>query len=103
DKALAALQVFNPQYVRHEIAAGTYPAQDEPVTTFGTWTQVIVNAALPDDAAYAIVKALAENLEGIAAVVSAMDGATVEMLATPVGMPLHPGAQRFYHEAGVLD
>jgi TRAP transporter TAXI family solute receptor len=103
DKALAALQVFNPQYVRHEIAAGTYPAQDKPVTTFGTWTQVIVNAALPDDAAYAIVKALAENLEGIAAVVSAMDGATVEMLATPVGMPLHPGAQRFYHEAGVLD
>lgn len=103
DDALATLQGLNPQYLRRVIPLGTYPDMAGEVRTFGTWTHVMAAADLPDEVAYGIVKALAAHLDDMAAVVSAMEGATLELLATPVGIPLHPGAARYYREMGVLD
>jgi TRAP transporter TAXI family solute receptor len=103
DDKLEALKAHNPQYVRSVIPQGTYPDMAGEVRTFGTWTHVIARADLPDDAAYGIVEALSEHLGDLAAVVKAMDGMTLESLATPVGVPFHPSAERFYRDRGVLD
>ena len=100
---LEALKALNPQYVRRVIPLGTYPDMAGEVRTFGTSTHLIARADLPEDTAYGIVKALSEHLDDLAAVVRAMEGVTLEELATPVGVPFHPGAERFYRDRGVLD
>lgn len=103
DDKLAALQDFNPQYLRRVIPGGTYPDIAEDLPTFGTWTHMIANADVPDEVVYGVVRAMAENLADLAAVVKSMGAATPESLATPVGVPMHPGAERYYREIGVID
>jgi hypothetical protein len=36
------------------------------------------------------------------AVVKAIDGLTPKMMAEDIGVPLHPGARKFYKEVGAL-
>lgn len=103
DDRLMALQEFNPQYVRRIISAGVYPGLDEDLMTFGTWTHMVARADVPDDVVYAVVEALAKNIGDMAAVVNAMESATIQTLATPVGVPFHPGAERFFRERGVME
>ena len=52
---------------------------------------------------YGVVRAMAENLADLAAVVKSMGAATPESLATQVGVPMHPGAERYYRAIGVID
>ncbi len=103
DDKLAALQYFNPQYVRRVIPGGTYPDMAEDVHTFGTWTHMIARADVPDEVVYGVVRAMAENLGDLAAVVKSMAAASPESLATQVGVPMHPGAERYYREIGAIE
>ena len=103
DESLVALQQFNPQYVRRIIPAGAYPGLDEDLDTFGTWTHMIARADVPDDVVYAVVEALVAHVGDMAAVVNAMQSATIESLATPVGVPFHPGAAQFFRDQGVME
>ena len=59
-----------------------------------------VSSEMPDDLAYAITRAMFENIADLQAVHPAANETTVEftMAATPV--PLHPGAIRYYEEIG---
>ena len=59
-----------------------------------------VSSEMSDDTAYAITKAMFENIDELQAVHPAARETTVDfsMAATPV--PLHPGAIRYYEEIG---
>jgi TRAP-type uncharacterized transport system substrate-binding protein len=57
---------------------------------------------MPEDTVYKITKALAENIDNMAAVVSAVKGLTPKDMATNIGVPLHKGALKYYKEAKVL-
>ena len=103
DSELAALQKFNPQYARRVMPAGTYPDLTEDLRTFGTWTHMIAHADVPDQVVYDVVRGMAENLGDLAAVVKSMASASPESLATSVGVPMHPGAERYYREIGVIE
>jgi uncharacterized protein len=102
DEELEQLKEINAGYDQRTIPAGTYPNQDEDVQTFGTWTHLIGACDLPEDTAYQITKTLAENTEQLGSIVAAMKDLTPEEMATDVGVPLHPGAEKYYKEAGVL-
>ena len=100
---LEALKAHNPQYVPRTIPANTYPEQTEEVTTFGTFTHLIARADVPDDVVYGLLAALVARRADLAAIVKAMDGVTPADLATPVGVPFHPGAERFWRDQGLLN
>jgi TRAP transporter TAXI family solute receptor len=102
DEDLGKLKEINSGYDRRIIPGGTYPKQDEDVPTFGTWTHLIGGCDLPEDTAYQVTKALAENVEGLGSIVAAMRDLTPEEMATDVGVPLHPGAEKYYKEVGVM-
>lgn len=96
------LQKINSGYARREIPKGTYPGVDYDVEAFGTYTHLMVRADLPDDLVYSITKALAKNVDALGAVVKDVKGLNVKEMAFDVGVPYHPGALRFYKEAGAL-
>ncbi|MBL26007.1 MAG: C4-dicarboxylate ABC transporter substrate-binding protein [Rhodospirillaceae bacterium] len=98
----ALREKHNPNYVRRTIPANTYPDQPDPVQTLGTWTHLIAADTIPDEVVYTLVKSLDEHRADLGAIVSAMKDVSVETFATDVGVPFHPGAERYYREVGVL-
>jgi len=102
DEKLKDLQKINAGYDKRIIKAGSYPKQDRDIQTIGTWTHLVVSCKLPEPLVYNITKALAQNIETLGNVVSAVKGLTVKDMAIDVGVPLHPGARKFYQEAKAL-
>jgi TRAP transporter TAXI family solute receptor len=101
DKFKELLKI-NSGYARREIPKGTYPGVESPVEAFGTYTHLMIRADLPDDLVYGITKALAKHVDSLGAVVKDVKGLTVKEMAFDVGVPYHPGAMKYYREAGVL-
>lgn len=102
DDKFKAMQRMNRGYDKRIIKAGSYPKQDKDVQTIGTWTHLIASCKLPEALVYNITKALANNVENLGNVVAAVKGLSVKDMATDLGVPLHPGARKFYQEAKVM-
>jgi uncharacterized protein len=99
---IAAMRKLNAGYVRKVIPKGTYQGVDHDVQTIGWYTHLIVSAKLPEDLVYKMTKSLANNLERYGAIVKAMKGLKAADLAEDIGIPLHPGALRYYKEIGAI-
>lgn len=91
-----------PEYSRMVIPAGTYSGQDEDVVTVGLWTTVFCNASLDDDTAYGIVKSIMESKESLVKAHSFFGDLAPENVVDSCLAPLHPGAEKYYKEVGVL-
>ncbi|MBI2115730.1 MAG: TAXI family TRAP transporter solute-binding subunit, partial [candidate division NC10 bacterium] len=100
DDKFKELQKINSGYSRREISKGIYPGVAHEVHQFGTYTHLMIRADLPDDLVYGITKALAKNADSLGAVVKDVKGLTVKEMAFDVGVPYHPGALKYYKEAG---
>ena len=102
EKTMAALQKENPGYQKLVIKAGTYPKQDKDVPVIGYSTHIVVSCDLPEDTVYRMTKAMAQNVDAMAAVVKPIAGLTPKDMAADIGVPLHKGAAKFYREAGAI-
>ena len=63
---------------------------------------LVTNADVPDDVVYAMTKAIFENLDKMVAAHAAAKAITLDKAAKDPPAPLHPGAERYYKEAGAL-
>jgi TRAP transporter TAXI family solute receptor len=102
DKTMAALQKANPGYNKLIIKAGTYPKQDVDVPVIGYSTHIVAACDLSEDTVYKLTKAMAENVDAMAAVVKPITGLTPKDMALDIGVPLHKGAAKFYKEKGAI-
>jgi len=102
DKTMIALKGMNPGYNKLVIKAGTYPKQDKDVPVIGYSTHLVVACNLPENTVYQMVKTMAGNVAGMAAVVKSIEGITPKDMALDIGVPFHKGAARFYKEAGAM-
>ena len=92
-----------PFYSKIIIPKGTYKDQDKDVATITTMAQWVVGAEVPDEVVYKLTKALWET--GAAKMANAhAQGKNVQIKTALAGMaiPLHPGAEKYYKEAGVI-
>jgi TRAP transporter TAXI family solute receptor len=98
------LKAINAGFVRHVIPKGTYNQYgiDEDVVTFQAPTILIAHAKTPADVVYKMTKAIVEGREDFARVTAAMKGVTAKDMAQSFGQPYHPGAEKYYKEAGLL-
>lgn len=103
DATFQKLLKINGGYARRNVPAGTYKGQDKDVSAFGTYTHLIASGKLSNDVVYQLTKAIAKNLASIHAVVPATKGLTPKEMASDVGVPLHPGAARYYKEIGATN
>jgi hypothetical protein len=97
-----AMRKINPGYTLVTVKSGTYPKQDKDVKVIGYATHVVASCKLAPDSVYAMAKAMAANVKDMAAINKAMGTLTPAAMAEDIGVPLHPGAARFYKEVGAL-
>jgi uncharacterized protein len=102
DKTMDALKQQNAGYNKLIIKAGTYPKQDKDVPVIGYSTHIVAACDLPEDTVYKMTKAMAQNVETMAAVVKPIAGLTPKDMAIDIGVPFHKGAEKFYKEVGAL-
>jgi TRAP transporter TAXI family solute receptor len=102
DKTMDALKKANPGYNKLIIKAGTYPKQDKDVPVIGYSTHIVAACDLPEDTVYKMTKAMAENVDAMAAVVKPITGLTPKDMAIDIGVPLHKGAAKYYKEKGAI-
>jgi TRAP transporter TAXI family solute receptor len=100
---LEQLRKLNPGYYNTvlTIPAGTYPKQDKDVKVIGYATHIVVSCKLPADMVYMMTKMIAQNTTSLGAVVKSMASLTPKEMAADIGVPFHPGAAKFYKEAGI--
>jgi uncharacterized protein len=100
EEEMAAAIAADPVMSMTTLPGGSYTGIDEDITVLGIPNVLAVSSEMPDDLAYAITRAMFENIADLQAVHPAANETTVEftMSATPV--PLHPGAIRYYEEIG---
>ncbi|PAU75441.1 TAXI family TRAP transporter solute-binding subunit [Halomonas salipaludis] len=90
-----------PVWSAFEIAADTYPGQDQAVSTIAQPNILVVNADVPEEHVYQITKAMFENLPFLHNIHPATRDMALESALNGLPMPLHPGAARYFQEQGL--
>lgn len=91
-------------YADSEIPVDQYAgvANDANVPTFGVKATLVTSAKVPDDVVYAITKEVFENFEDFKKLHPAYGTLTKESMLKGQSAPIHPGAMKYYKEAGLL-
>jgi TRAP transporter TAXI family solute receptor len=95
------MKKLNSGYTLGTVPKGTYPKQDNDVKVIAYATHLVVSCKLPEDEVYTMTKTLAANVKTMATVAKAMETLTPAGMAEDIGVPFHPGAAKFYKEAGI--
>lgn len=85
------------------IPAATYPGQSEDVWTIALSNLLVVRADVAPDVVHAITKSIFENLDYLKRIDPIMDDLALDQALAGMTMPLHPGALRYYEEAGLIE
>jgi uncharacterized protein len=90
-------------YASAVIAARTYRGQAQEVPTLGVRASLVTLAGRPEAEVYELVEAVFSNLELLRRLHPALaDLDRSEMVGFGNTAPLHPGAKRYFREAGLL-
>ncbi len=95
-------KIDNAAYQAASIPAGTYDGQDSDVPTVAITNILVSHDGVSDEVAYQMTKLMFDNLERLGNAHSAAKDIKLEGAAKDLPIPLHPGAERFYKEAGAL-
>lgn len=95
-------KIDSQAYQAKVIPAGTYDGQDQDVPTAAIVNLLVSHEKVSDEVAYQMTKLLYDNLPRLRTAHSAANDIKLETATEGLPIPLHPGAERFYKEAGVL-
>lgn len=87
------------------LPARTYPEvvngnEDIPTATMGNI--LVVNRDVPEEIVYEITKIINENIDRLPGIHASLEDYNIEEATLNLGTELHPGAERYYREAGIL-
>ncbi|MEW6262223.1 MAG: TAXI family TRAP transporter solute-binding subunit [Thermodesulfobacteriota bacterium] len=88
-----------------EIPAGVYPKasnNDKPVKTCCSGSVIMVHKDMSADVAYRLAKAFNDNFEKVRKVHASLDDYRPQNGPSDKTIPLHPGAEKYYKEKGLL-
>ncbi|VXC68675.1 TAXI family TRAP transporter solute-binding subunit [Pseudomonas sp. 8O] len=95
-------KIDNAAYQAATIPAGTYDGQDADVPTVAITNILVSHEGVSDEVAYQMTKLMFDNLGRLGTAHSAAQDIKLETATKNLPIPLHPGAERFYKEAGAL-
>jgi TRAP transporter TAXI family solute receptor len=95
-------KVGNPAYVAGTIPAGSYDGQPAAVPTAVIMTLLVTREAVSNDVVYLMTRSLFDYLDLLVQTHPAAKD--IDVAKAPFGLPapLHPGAERYYREIGLM-
>lgn len=98
----AVAESMGAPFIAATIPAGTYEGQTADVPTVAITNILVTHDGVSDEVAYQMTKQLFENLDEMVAAHAAARAIEASKGAQGLPIPLHPGAERYYKEAGLL-
>ena len=92
-----------PYYAKSVIPAKLYPGavNQGDVETFGVKATVITSTTVADDVVYAVTREVFDNFDEFKSLHPAFAGLTKENMLEGLSAEIHPGAMRYFKEAGL--
>jgi TRAP transporter TAXI family solute receptor len=95
-------KIGDAAYQSGTIPASTYNGQGADVATVAIQNFLVTHEGVSADTVYKMTKALFDNLDQMVAAHGAAKAIKKENAAKAPPAPLHPGAEKYYREAGLL-
>ena len=92
----------DPAYLPASIPANTYRGQTADVASAAVQNYLVSHDGVGNDVAYAMTKALWTGLDQLVAAHSAAKSIDARRALEGMPLPLHPGAEKYYREAGLI-
>jgi len=89
-------------YLAQKIPAGTYHGNDKDIETAAVQNYLVTRSNLSDAVVYDMTKTLFDSLPALQAAHAAAKAIDLKAAGKNPPVPLHPGAEKFYKEKGVL-
>ncbi|MFO7643140.1 MAG: TAXI family TRAP transporter solute-binding subunit [Desulfosarcina sp.] len=91
-----------PFYAKQSVKAGTYRGNDADVPTVSVMAMLSARADLEEDIVYVILKAMYENVSQLHEAHAMFKDIAAETGLVGMSIPLHPGAKKYFTEAGII-
>lgn len=95
-------KIGDAAYQPGTIPANTYNGQATDVATVAIQNFLVTHEGVPADTVYKMTKAMFDNLDAMVAAHGAAKAIRKEAAALTPPAPLHPGAEKYYREAGLI-
>jgi hypothetical protein len=102
DATFQAIKAKSPFFVQASIPANTYKGQDQPVKTVAVLAIIVARADIPTDVIYAITKGTFDNLDILVATHARAKDIKLATANDGMPIPLHPGAEKYFKEKGLI-
>lgn len=102
DDKIAAITQKYPFLAPATVPANTYKGQTADVKTVAVQAALIANKGISDEIVYNITKALFENQAALAQAHAKGKELSLEKAIKGISIPLHPGAEKYYKEKGLI-
>ena len=100
DAHIESLIAASPYYSKSVVATEVY-GTDEDVTTVAIAAVIIAADSVSEDAIYAFVSSVFDNLDTIAVSHAKAKECSLEFAASITDVPYHPGAAKYFSEKGI--
>lgn len=97
-----ALKQEYPFYTLEKIPANTYRGQEREALTPAVLAMLVARKDLPVDLVYKFTRAIFDNLAQFHTAHAAAKSLTLPTAQNGMPVPLHPGAEKFYREKGMV-
>lgn len=93
-----------PFYAKSIIPISMYPnaTNKSDIVTYGVKATLVTSANVPEDVVYAVTKEIFENLDAFKALHPSLAVLTKENMLEGNSAPYHPGAVKYFKEAGLM-
>ncbi|MDH3406202.1 MAG: TAXI family TRAP transporter solute-binding subunit [Gammaproteobacteria bacterium] len=95
-------KIGDKAYQNGKIPANTYKGQTADVPTAAIQNFLVTHEGVKADQVYRMTKAMFENLDQLVAAHAAAKGIKLENAVASMPIPLHPGAEKYYREVGLI-
>ena len=95
-------KIGDPAYQPAIVPANTYEGQGKDVPAIAIQNFLVTHEGVPADTVYKMTKAMWENLDALVAAHAAGKAIRKENALKGLPVPLHPGAEKYYREVGLL-
>lgn len=95
-------RIGDTAYLAATIPAGTYEGQETPVPTVAIINYLVTTSDVSDDLVYQMTRQVFENRDALVSAHAAASEIRLEDATRGMPIPLHPGAERYLREKGVV-